>query len=85
MCNIKYVGMDVHKAITVIVVLNVLGQVESRSQVKTKAENIWRSAKRKPKNSTFSGLERNCLQSMLLSAQIYCWSQIEKHPTPGNL
>ncbi len=40
MCNIKYVGMDVHKAITVIVVLNALGQVESRSQVKTKAENI---------------------------------------------
>jgi transposase len=32
--------MDVHKAITVIVVLNSLGQFESRSQVKTKAENI---------------------------------------------
>lgn len=40
MSNIKYVGMDVHKAITVIVVLNAAGQVESRSQVKTKAENI---------------------------------------------
>ena len=40
MCNLKYVGMDVHKAITVIVVLNALGQIESRSQVKTKAENI---------------------------------------------
>jgi hypothetical protein len=32
--------MDVHKAITVIVVLNALGQFESRSQVKTKSENI---------------------------------------------
>jgi hypothetical protein len=40
MSNIKYVGMDVHKSITVIVVLDALGQVESRSQVKTKAENI---------------------------------------------
>jgi transposase len=40
MSNVKYVGMDVHKAITVIVVLNALGQVESRSQVKTKAANI---------------------------------------------
>jgi transposase len=40
MCNVKYVGMDVHKSITVIVVLNALGQVESRSQVKTKAENL---------------------------------------------
>jgi len=40
MSNIKYVGLDVHKAITVIVVLNALGQVESRSQVKTKAENV---------------------------------------------
>ena len=40
MNNIKYVGMDVHKAITVIVVLNALGQMESHSKVKTKAENI---------------------------------------------
>jgi transposase len=40
MSNIKYVGMDVHKSITVIVVLDAAGQVESRSQVKTKAENI---------------------------------------------
>lgn len=40
MSNIKYVGMDVHKAITVIVVLDAIGQVESRSQVKTKAENL---------------------------------------------
>ena len=40
MNNIKYVGMDVHKSITVIVVLNELGQFESRSQVKTKSENI---------------------------------------------
>ena len=40
MNNVKYVGMDVHKSITVIVVLNELGQFESRSQVKTKGENI---------------------------------------------
>src|SRR4029453_1279612 len=40
MSNLKYVGMDVHKAITVIVVLNALGQIESRSQVKTKAATI---------------------------------------------
>jgi len=40
MNNVKYVGMDVHKAITVIVVLNALGQIESRMQVKTKAENL---------------------------------------------
>ena len=36
MNNIKYVGMDVHKSITVIVVLNELGRFESRSQIKTK-------------------------------------------------
>src|SRR5215470_5519767 len=40
MSNFKYVGMDVHKAITVIVVLNALGHMESHSKVKTKAENI---------------------------------------------
>lgn len=40
MINIKYVGLDVHKVVTVIVVLNALGQVESRSQVKTKVETI---------------------------------------------
>lgn len=40
MSNIKYVGMDVHKTITVIVVLNALGQMESHSKVKTKADNI---------------------------------------------
>ena len=40
MNNVKYVDMDVHKSITVIVVLNELGQFESRSQIKTKAENI---------------------------------------------
>jgi BioD-like phosphotransacetylase family protein len=38
--NAKYVGMDVHKSITVIAVLNALSQVETRSQVKTKAENL---------------------------------------------
>jgi hypothetical protein len=40
MNNIKYVSMDVHKSITVIVALNELGQFESRSQIKTKGENI---------------------------------------------
>ena len=40
MCNVKYVGMDVHKAITVVVVLNALGQIESRSQIKTKADPL---------------------------------------------
>jgi transposase len=40
MSDVKYVGMDVHKAITVIVVLNALGQMESHSKVRTKAENI---------------------------------------------
>ena len=40
MVNVKYVGMDVHKAITVIVTLNALGQVEGQAQIKTKAENI---------------------------------------------
>jgi transposase len=40
MNNIKYVGMDVHKAITVIVVLDERGQFESRAHVKTKAESL---------------------------------------------
>ena len=40
MNSVKYVGMDVHKTITVIVVLNALGQMESHSKVKTKAENL---------------------------------------------
>lgn len=40
MNNIKYVGMDVHKAITVIVVLNERGQMENHSKVVTKAENL---------------------------------------------
>ena len=40
MNSVKYVGMDVHKSITVIVVLNELGQFESQSQIKTKGENI---------------------------------------------
>jgi len=40
MTSAKYVGMDVHKDITVIVVLSEAGHVESRTQVKTKAENF---------------------------------------------
>ncbi|MBS1807402.1 MAG: hypothetical protein JST84_04330 [Acidobacteria bacterium] len=40
MNNIKYGGMDVHKAITVIVVLNSLGQVESHTEVETKAQTL---------------------------------------------
>jgi hypothetical protein len=40
MNNVKYVGMDVHKDVIVIVVLNEAGHVESRAQVKTKADNF---------------------------------------------
>ncbi len=40
MDSVKYVGMDVHKDVTVIVVLNEAGHVESRAKVKTKAENF---------------------------------------------
>jgi transposase len=40
MCSVKYVGMDVHKSITVIAVLNSRGHVESQSQVRTKPDNI---------------------------------------------
>src|SRR5215510_831538 len=40
MNSVKYVGMDVHKDITVIVVLNEAGHVESRTQVRTKTENF---------------------------------------------
>jgi transposase len=38
--NIYYVGMDVHKAITVIVVLNYLGQEIMRTVVQTKSDTI---------------------------------------------
>ena len=56
MSNVRYVGMDVHKVITVIVVLNALGHMESHSKVKTKAENICdffrrRRAKRRSASS----------------------------------
>lgn len=37
---IKYIGMDVHKIVTVIVVLDEQGQVVSETKVKTKAEPI---------------------------------------------
>lgn len=40
MNNIKYVGLDVHKAITVIAVINQQGQVLSRAQIKTRADNF---------------------------------------------
>jgi transposase len=40
MKNIKYVGLDVHKAITVIAVLNQDGQVECLAKIKTKADNF---------------------------------------------
>ena len=40
MNSVKYVGMDVHKGITVIVVLNAAGHVESRTQVKTKGSGV---------------------------------------------
>lgn len=38
--NIKYVGMDVHKHVTVIAVINEQGQVESLTKIKTKDENF---------------------------------------------
>ena len=34
MNNIKYVGMDDHKSITVIFILNAAGKIESRTHVK---------------------------------------------------
>lgn len=37
MNTIKYVGLDVYNAITVIALLNEQGQVASRAQIKTKA------------------------------------------------
>lgn len=40
MNNIKYVGMDVHKSVTVIAVINEQGQLESLTKIKTKAENF---------------------------------------------
>ena len=40
MNNIKYVGMDVHKSVTVIAVINEQCQVESLTKIKTKAENF---------------------------------------------
>ena len=40
MNRVKDVGMDVHKEITVIVVLHEAGHLESRSPVKTKAEHF---------------------------------------------
>jgi transposase len=40
MDNRKYVGMDIHKSITVIAVMNAAGQIESRAQVLTKAESL---------------------------------------------
>jgi transposase len=40
MNNCKYVGMDVHKTITVIAVMNAAGQIESRTQIQTKSETL---------------------------------------------
>src|SRR5262249_48428241 len=40
MNHVKDVGLNVHQAITVIVVLNALGHMEGHSKVKTKAEKI---------------------------------------------
>src|SRR5262245_64047815 len=40
MNNIRYVGMDVHKSVTVIAVINEQGQLESLTKIKTKAENF---------------------------------------------
>jgi len=38
MNNVKYVGMDVHKSITVIVVLNELGQFQADLKSKQRAK-----------------------------------------------
>jgi len=40
MCSVKYVGMAVHKATAVIVVLNALGHFQKQVIIKTKAEAI---------------------------------------------
>jgi transposase len=40
MNNCKYVGMDVHKTITVIAVVNAAGQLESRTQIRTQGEPL---------------------------------------------
>lgn len=40
MDNCKYVGLDVHKAITVIAVINAAGQIESRAQIRTQSEPL---------------------------------------------
>ncbi len=40
MKQLKYVGMDIHKATTVIVILNALGQFQKQVIIKTKAEAL---------------------------------------------
>jgi transposase len=40
MNNCKYVGMDVHKTITVIAVIDAAGKIVSRAQVKTQADAL---------------------------------------------
>jgi hypothetical protein len=40
MDQLKYVGMDVHKATIVIVILNALGHFQKQVIIKTKAEAI---------------------------------------------
>jgi transposase len=40
MNNCKYVGLDVHKTITVIAVMDAAGQIQTRAQVKTKADAL---------------------------------------------
>jgi len=61
MKNLKYVGMDVHKAITVIAVLNEQGQLESLTKIKTKADNF---------RDYFRGLSG----TILLVLEEGCWS-----------
>src|SRR5215813_7359691 len=40
MNQLKYVGMDVHKATTVIVILNAVGHFQKQVIIKTKADSI---------------------------------------------
>ena len=40
MKQLKYVGLDIHKATTVIVILNALGQFQKQVIIQTKAEAL---------------------------------------------
>jgi hypothetical protein len=48
MSGIKYVGMDVHQATTVVAVLNGHGKLVQRSVVETKAETLREGGEAEP-------------------------------------